>query len=910
MDKTGAKYFCELAQSFDPHNPAVFNLKERLITSENDDPIDISNLLLKELENRPTDVNLRVKLLKHFLQTNMIKEAYKHASDIEEKNLSIFHTNLAWYETFAEVLLRYQRDHSFSNQLNWEFWFHTVSVFDRLVGLSLDEHIDTVKNDTEYVTVVFNFDQMLNKASQNITTCPDRQLAAIFLNHYYGQLYFHLATLLLKQAKKDLIPFKEALNYSLPVMFAAYHCQPPDTHSVWLNHANDQRQRTVNRWYKEACYRCSQLGHILIATAKDRKSVIVEKATQYSTGMWREQLFKRLFVKREQQQKMVSSYFVNNAQNNEPVIKLPELNDLVKYDEIAQLVHPDSLHHYVWVARNCSLPSFGLISFEGLQYTIKNFNNCAAESLNVLDLQAFVYCATLCAQSRLDESKNLIYYNHEKIGVVMAAITEDLSTLNQSKFIKAAYKMYKNEYGSNMGELRLLLIKGIEVVRCVGQHGLDIKLLVHLANIFAERSKVLTKQTEIDANDARAELYWKTALPLLEKLKNNQAVTYAPNRLFEYKGKEMALGDVCGYIEKGRLFIGVQLMKKKEYERALQIFEMLKDPYASFYQSQIYKHMADQKTNQNKENVTSEMRSQNIILLSRARDCLYLTLDRLREPGMDKSHPLNMQMGNEIEKIERLLSRIDPDCSNRNECDGMSDENVSTDSAGEHYLTSYTTHHTSFHNGTPKHDAHNQSTPYRLDFTRREARPSPERLDAQIRQLAASKDIALNTVLDQNKIMIDSHRSLLEELRSFKDAVNNLTATVDDLKTMKSGLDELKEVKKSVIDLKQSVDELQNVVDVVHEMKREISELKKDSSKNNQLSDEDLYVLDPEYDYNINSNMAAAYNPNMYQNYQGRMSNPNSLSYGPAAGLYPGLYPAAMAYAYGGLPLPQTGGFC
>ena len=57
-------------------------------------------------------------------------------------------------------------------------------------------------------------------------------------------------------------------------------------------------------------------------------------------------------------------------------------------------------------------------------------------------------------------------------------------------------------------------------------------------------------------------------------------------------------------------------------------------------------------------------------LLYRSRDCLYLPLDRLRDPTQDRNHPLNAQLGSEIEKIERLLSRIDPDCTNRNECEG------------------------------------------------------------------------------------------------------------------------------------------------------------------------------------------------------------------------------------------------
>ncbi|KAJ8924619.1 hypothetical protein NQ315_000769 [Exocentrus adspersus] len=892
MDHSGAQYFCNLAQSFDPHNPAVFSLRERLITRENDDPVEVSKLLLKELEARPTDVNLRVRLVQHFLQSNLIKEAYKHASAIEEKNLSIFHNNLSWYETFAEVLVRFQRDLEYSSQLTWEFWFLSVSVLDRLAALSLDEHLDNVKTSNEYVAAVFNFDQMLSKASQSISTCPDRQLVAVFLNHYHAQLHFHLATLVFKQAKKDLIQFKEACNITLP--------------SMWLIHSPENRKRLVQHWHKEACYRCSQSGHLLLGAAKDRKSIVLEKATQYSTGMWREQFFKKVFVKRDQQLKISTSFFVSNSQALEPAIKLPDPSELVKYDECAQLVYPDSLHHYIWLGLNSKLSDMEVKPFEGLQYSVKNLNNCAAETLNILDIQSFLYCAILCAKSKLEDTKHLIYYNHDKPSTLPASVMDYLGTLNQSKFITAAYKMYNNEPTANMGEVRLLLIKGIEVVRCVGHHGLDVRLLVTLAKIFEERSKRLTKHSEIEFNDARAELYWKTALPLLEKIKNNQMVTYSNNRLFEYKSKDISISEASAYIENGKLFTAVQLMKKKEYERALHIFEQLKDPYASFYQSEIYKHMAEQKTSQSKENVTSEMRSQNIILLSRARDCLYLTLDRLREPAVDRSHPLNSQLGTEIEKIERLLSRIDPDCTNRNECDGMSDENQSSDnSVGENYLSTYT--HASFHNGTPKHENHNHSTPLRINISRQEARPSPERLDAQIRQMVATRDATLTTILEQLKLMVDSNRCLVEELRSLKDK------TVDDLRSVGRGFEEIKDIKKSVDELKTSVDGLQNVCDIVQEMKKEISDMK-NHAKNNQLSDEDLYVLDPDYgvDYNINSNVGAysANLPNVvYPNYQaGRMANPSSLAAAAAyaPGLYPGLYPG-LTYAYGGLGLPQPG---
>nr|CAH7739866.1 unnamed protein product [Callosobruchus chinensis] len=898
MDQITSKYYYSLAQAIDPYNPAVYSLKERLITTENKDPEQITQLLLKELENRPLDVTLRCKLLKHFLQHSKIKEAYKHTTDIEQKNLSMFN-NISWYETVAEVLLKYQS----IAQLNWEFWFLSVSVLDRLASLSLDEHSDSSKNTSEYVTAVFNFDQMLSKASQNLTGCPDQHLVTEFLNHYHAQLYFHIATLLFKQAKKDFIHFKEASNVTLPVLFAAYHTSPADLQSMWFLHLPENSRQLVLRWHKEASFRCSQTGHILLEAAKDRKSVVIEKATQYSIGSWREQVFKKVFVQRDQQMKMNTSFFVSSSQPLEPVIRLPNSEDILKYDETAQLVQPDSLHHYIWIALNTDLSNFHVKGFDGLQYSVKNLVNCAAETLNVMDIQAFIYCATLCTKSGLDS--NIMYYNQNKPRVLPAAITDTLGTVNQSKFIKASYKMHKNEHGADTSEMRLILINGIEVVRCVGHHGLDVKVLVNLASIFEERSKTLTKQSEVEANSARADLYWRTALPLLEKIKNNQLIVYPNNRLFEYKNKEMSVSEALHYIEKGRLFTGTQLMKKKEYDRALQVFEHLKDPYASFYQAQIYKHMAEQKVNQNKENVTSEMRSQNIILLSKAKDCLYLTLDRLRDPSVDRSHPLNAQLGTEIEKAERQLARIDPD----NECDGLSDGNDSDNSVGEHYLSASGYVNQSFQNSTHyslKHDANITSTPLKLNIQRQEARPSPERLDAQLRQLMSS------SILEQNKMMANSHKLLLEELRSFKGAVNNLTAMVEDLKLMRTGFEALKEVKQSVDELKHSVDDLQNVVDVVQEMKKEINELKKDQNKPNQLSEEDLYVLDSDYgvDYNINSNLNAytAPNlPNVYPNYPAaRLPNPGNLAaaYG-APGLYPGLYPG-LAYGYGGLGLPPV----
>lgn len=887
-----------------PHDKSVFTLKERLMNLECKDPNEFTKFLLKELETRPTDVNLRIRLLKHFLQNNQIKEAYKHAADIEERNLSIFFNNLNWYETVAQVLFRYQRDIIANDKLGYEFWLLLISVLDKVASLSLDEHSDYVKSSTDFIAAVFNFDQMLKLAAQQLSSCNDRHLTQEFLCHYRGQLCFHLAVLMCKQAKKGLLKFQEVASIILPLLFSAYHSQPSELNALWLRHTNESKKEQMKRWHKESSYRCSQVGHIILAEVKNRKSTVVEKALLHSSGLWREQLFKKLFITREHQNNIKNSYFVNCPQLADVVTKLPDLTEIQVFDDEAQLVYPDSLHHYIWLCLTGELSTFKCTSFPGLQYTVKDLKNCAAETLSILDIQAFIYSASLSAKSIIDNSKDAYYSSSSKPSILPAAVTEQLGTVDQAKWLTAAYKMYRNEYGADVTEVRLKLIRGLEVIRCVGNHGLDVKLLITLANAFAECSQKANKQSEIEGNEARAELYWKTALPLLERLRNNKICTFSGQKLFEYKTKEMSLKEVQDNIDKGKLFIASRLMKQKEPEKALQILEQLKDPYASYYQANIFKAMAEEQLNENKDGMTTQMQNQYNILLTKARDYFYLTLDRLRDPAFDRKHALNSKLGSEIEEIEHTIAQIDADITNF-ESDDLGDESESI--SREQFAPNYSMSQTSFLNGSifaARNDSQiSLSTPSKRNL-RVEARPSPERLDAQLRQVISSKDIVINQ-------MMDTQRCLRDELKGFKEAVQGLTSAVGELQTIKTTVEELKGIKTVVEELKTSVDELQsfrNVTDVVYEMKKELNELKKDSHKTktgSHLTDEDLYPLDEEFgnDYNIGA-AVPAFNPNMYPH--GRIPVTASFPYGaPPPALYSPMY--QMAPYHYGLGLPQAG---
>jgi E3 SUMO-protein ligase RanBP2 len=52
--------------------------------------------------------------------------------------------------------------------------------------------------------------------------------------------------------------------------------------------------------------------------------------------------------------------------------------------------------------------------------------------------------------------------------------------------------VYTNQAKGDLGELRQTLQRGIEVVRVLGNHGLDVKLIVNLAQTFEQRVSMMS----------------------------------------------------------------------------------------------------------------------------------------------------------------------------------------------------------------------------------------------------------------------------------------------------------------------------------------------------------------------------------------------------------------------------------
>ena len=72
-----------------------------------------------------------------------------------------------------------------------------------------------------------------------------------------------------------------------------------------------------------------------------------------------------------------------------------------------------------------------------------------------------------------------------------------------------------------LGRLRLILQRGIEAVRLIGNHGMPVSLVVHLARVFASRAQAAISVASVVYEgylQDRAALYWTAAVDMLERL--------------------------------------------------------------------------------------------------------------------------------------------------------------------------------------------------------------------------------------------------------------------------------------------------------------------------------------------------------------------------------------------------------
>ncbi|CAH0722701.1 unnamed protein product, partial [Brenthis ino] len=837
IDSGRAKYWCDKAQANFPNHPITYRLRERLLTATDPDPEALVALLKGEIESRPNDAVLHARLLKHYLKCNKHKEAFEHSCNIEfEKN--IFSNNYAWYETLSEIL-RY-------NPLKGNEWLNQLlllTVREKLCNLSLSESpIGSGKSLLECCEHLHAYDQAIQSVVKYGSPSGFGEFHAVLLNHHQGQLVFHAATYLLKKAKKDQLNWIEAKKLSAPLMLLAWQTIPADTKVNWLTHAPDKQRNALHRWYIEGSYRCSQAGHYLQAVSQDKSQVLLDQISQLCSGShWKDKLYEKIFTAPDHLNKIKQSFLASNAFKL-PILKLPRKKEIQTYDDDAQREHPNSLHHFVWILLNYkNYPDFKFTLFDMLT---QSMTSCGPETLNKLDVMAFLYSTTLTTQKQRDNKMN--YRSTEKL-MLPANITDLLCTLPQMKWWDCAYKLSQNELGVEYTDIRSTLSRGIEVVRCIDNHGLDPELLTILGRIFSEQAKTATSVEEKTNFELRACLYYSSAIPLLEKLKNKVVFKVAEKRMFDYIHDEIETKELNNLLEESKLYVALNYLNDGEYEKVINILSCLKSPQALYHLSDTYKRAAmdEKKISKTKENETKF-----IILLEKAKKYAYKALDELKEIEMYKNKSLYSDIQALIEEIELHLNKIDPDLSPSAQNYASSDENMSD-------LGLMRSKHTIYRNvsSTPKQlsrqNLNYNTTAYRtatdthiLDSTQMDS-IYLERIEKQIKHLQ-KRDASFSEFKEQTKDWFEENRKLGSQIISTINS--NIESTKEQFKLLKISLDQVKE---QIDEYRMECKDVLELKKQITELKKEVNKLKKSSSEQT-LDENDLYMGE-EYRSNDNT---------------------------------------------------------
>ncbi|XP_071455699.1 E3 SUMO-protein ligase RanBP2 isoform X2 [Hetaerina americana] len=698
LDPDVAQYWMDRTRTHFPNHPTVFRLRERVMMekrNKNDaslpKDVDALEALLKaELEVRPTDVSIRVRLLQLYLRENRIKDAYHHAVVTESSRL---HSNdLRWYDCVADVFEAYKE-----NTSDWDYVAGKINVLERLCALSLEEYstVDcpVTRSNADCAKCIRSFDQALHSASLLDVVSSEREFFHEFLKHMRGQLVLHLATLLFRKVKKDTVAWREVSKAAAALLMHAVGFggnSPPDPQPPWVMRLPEARRTEVARWAVETSFRVSQAGHILMGLQRDRGSHFLDQIGNFCTGNWRERVYQRALGTQYDKQMDATSHFLNFQQFAQPVLEMPSKSDLQPYDNMAQKQNPGSLHHLVWLGLEsgyCAVegsarpfqipPEFCCLAFDGLSLNSSSLRTGAPDSVSQLDADSFLYATIYCSAALKEEwdSKLSLPAGQELPTCLPVALTEPLCSPNQTRWwltvhqLLTGYPLFKGDNKSSsvtdVGGHWSVLQRGLQVIRAQGNHGLGPELAVKLARTFSKRGKMLSSSpaassNEVHALEERANIYWAAALPLLERLSRNQAIQFPQSRMFDYQCKPpLSNSDVTVLLDEAHLAMALKMMLDGKDEAAISAFQQLKVPEASFNQALIYKKLASQEVNgHHREDITPEMRSRQVALLTKAKECLHLTEERLRMNGVDKSHPTSMGVSNELEDLDSQMDRL------------------------------------------------------------------------------------------------------------------------------------------------------------------------------------------------------------------------------------------------------------
>ncbi|XP_061165274.1 E3 SUMO-protein ligase RanBP2-like isoform X2 [Saccostrea echinata] len=783
-------------ERFYPSHPAIFRLKERVISRGDGDVKDMEKFYLTEINKNQDDVTLHSKLLEVYLQSEKtLRDAYRYCTDPTKFNK--FLGQREWLETVIKVFEAYEK----KEQVSTDSRFQTQKLM-VLIDLL---YCQLTGNDLmTCVSLLHQLDQNLFSASLLSSTKPDWQA---FLKEVQGQLYFLFGLMLYKRAEKRQISWRDASSFAAVCFMVSCSIPLLETRSSWYKMMNADQRKMFGRLRRLSCYRLSQGGYLLLPLTERGNVTRMKEYRQLQTGKAVDRMYELMFTLREMRNKAMSSFIVVKDLFIATTLVAPSRQSLETYDEGVFSLHEGNLQELVWIALNryssqeVTQKSYPLCIPEKIPLSTPDLSSAAPESLCQLDIMAFFIATVKCAASAFEERCKVTRFDQYQPRLLPACFRVRLCTESQCDWWTAMYKFCHNLARDQTPRLRLVIQKGLETVRLLGTHGVSVALIIHLARTFDERVKEL-KALELEQGDKlhaferRAAHYWQEATLLLSRMERKLNIPLPRDRIFtDDRPMDLDENQIQDLIEQSKFSLATVAMREGHLEEAREQFLKLKIPWASYYLSQIYRTMADEIHPSDDEST-----NQKLALVEQSLDALYQTLEKIQG---EKNHELHRIIPNDIDECVCELENLRRASLGVSVVDSVSgyedakDEVSGSDEDTPSYSTPKASHHTQDYSersqsplsGLPSCSSTpavkessssggltNNSTPVikgkspanvHFSFSERgRTRPSPERLEARLWALEAKQQTTLDlmTELKEQLKEMREDRARLREL--------------------------------------------------------------------------------------------------------------------------------------------------
>uniref|UniRef100_A0AAY4DZA1 Uncharacterized protein n=1 Tax=Denticeps clupeoides TaxID=299321 RepID=A0AAY4DZA1_9TELE len=586
-----AEFWVEKAAKLMPGNPAVFNLKEKLLSSQGPQGWNrLFDMLQSELQMRPGDAHINVKLVRLYCSDGRLEEAVKHCLAVQRAGF--LRQSLDWCTVLVHTLqVRLVILLKFLSHLKTIPLQLILLANCNLLRLSLSEQ-DIAEN----VEALKSFDRAMQCLKKTATNTTD-ELSEVFAE-LRGHLYLYTGTLLLKMAQAHEQQWRAVVDLATLCYLLAYQVPRPKTKITKGDQFSSQLLELL------AFDRLSQSGHMLLnMNQADINHFVKDVVEAFGNRSGQEALFETLFGARAPD----NLSFIGTDDIRGVTVRVPDINDLLKWDNGAIMMHDGDLQHLTWlglqwalIAQRPALRDWLKQLFPRLTLETSKLDTNAPESICLLDLEVFLCGVVFTSHTQLQEKVKITESSplHEPRCLPMH-ITKLLYTERQRDWWNAVYCLiHKKAQPGTSAKLRITVEHGLSTLRAGEKHGLQPALPIHWAQHLSETGAAINSYYDQKEYIGRSVHYWKVVLSLLEKIKKRRSISEPLDPMFlHFRSRDIQISEVKGYEEDAKIAFASQLDIEGKTEEAIATLETINSIESNWQLARIFQRLSEEAGN-------------------------------------------------------------------------------------------------------------------------------------------------------------------------------------------------------------------------------------------------------------------------------------------------------------------------